>query len=345
MNRYQTIVIGAGQGGLAIGYYLKNLNQHFLILDRSKDIGSTWSSRYDSLILFTPRQYSSLPGLKIAGSPQGYPTKDEIANYLITYRETFQLPVQLNTEVTRIRKENGHFIVKTKDQNYETKNVVIATGPFQKPRIPAFAENLSTNIYQLHSSEYKNPANLREGNVLIVGGGSSGGQIAVELSKERETYLSIGHKLKFMPLKIGSKSIFWWFDKLGIMDAAPQSWLGRKIRMNGYPIFGYELKNAIKQGKVIQKSRANYGEGSTIQFQDKSSLNVQNMIWATGFQSDYNWIDIEGVLDHQGRVLHKKGESKIPGLYFLGLPWQSCRGSGLLIGVGKDAQYLAGLIK
>lgn len=148
-----------------------------------------------------------------------------------------------------------------------------------------------------------------------------------------------------MPLKIGSKSIFWWFDKLGIIDAGPHSWLGRKIRENGDPIFGYELKKAITQGKVIQKSRATYGEGATIQFQDKSSLKVENIIWATGFQSDYNWIDIEGVLDQQGRVLHKKGETKIPGLYFLGLPWQSCRSSGLLLGVGKDAQYLAGLIK
>lgn len=186
MNRYKTIVIGAGQAGLALGYYLKKLNQHFLILDRAKEIGSTWSSRYDSLILFTPKQYSSLPGLKITGSSHEYPTKDEIANYLITYCETFQLPVQPNAEVTCIRKENNYFVIETNNGKYVAENVVIATGPFHKPRIPKFAESLSTNVFQLHSSEYKNPAKLKEGNVLIVGGGSSGGQIAVELSKERK---------------------------------------------------------------------------------------------------------------------------------------------------------------
>ncbi|MBM7713563.1 putative flavoprotein involved in K+ transport [Bacillus thermophilus] len=344
MKIYQTIIIGAGQAGLVMGYYLKQLDQSFLIIDKSEAIGSSWKSRYDSLILFTPRQYSSLPGLKLAGNPHDYPTKDEIADYLITYRETFQLPVQTGIEVSRIWKENNHFLIETNKQIYEAENVVVATGPFQKPHIPAFTKNLSTDILQLHSSEYKNPANLRKGNVLVVGGGSSGGQIAVELSEERETYLSIGHKLQFLPNQIGNKSIFWWFDMLGITKAAPDSWLGRKVRAKGDPIFGYELKKAIEMGKVILKSRAISGEGTTVQFQDKSILHVQNIIWATGFQSDYSWINIKGILDQQGMPLQTKGETNIPGLYFLGLPWQTCRGSALLLGVGKDAQYIAELI-
>ncbi|KRG13967.1 oxidoreductase [Virgibacillus soli] len=345
MKRYHTVVIGAGQAGLAMGYYLKQLKQSFVILDKANEIGQEWSLRYDSLILFTPRMYSSLPGLDLTGNAHGFPTKDEIANYLKLYVETFQIPVQLSTEVTHVQRENNHFVIRTNHQEYEAINLVIATGPFQKPRIPKFAQDLSADILQLHSSQYKKPDNLKSGKALVVGGGNSGAQIAVELSKEKETYLSISQKMMFLPLQIGNKSIFWWFDKLGILKVHGDSRIGRKIRGKGDPIFGFELKSAIKQGRVIQKGRTVHGERSVIWFQDNSMLKVENIIWATGFMSDYHWLDIQGVLDQQGRPLHNNGKTQIDGLYFLGLPWQSRRGSALLQGVGNDAQYLVELIK
>lgn len=345
MKKYHTVVIGAGQAGLASGYYLKQLKQSFLILDKADEIGQKWSERYDSLLLFTSRMFSSLPGLNMKGEANGFPAKNEVSNYLKVYAANFDLPVQLYTEVVNVRKENNYFIIKTNQGDYEAANVIIATGPFQIPRIPNFSQELSPDIPQLHSSQYKNPAELRAGNVLVVGGGNSGAQIAVELSKTRETYLSISQKIKFMPLKIGTKSIFWWFDKLGILKASYESWIGRKLRENGDPIFGFELKTAIKQGQIIQKSRSVYGEGSIIQFQDKSTLKVQNIIWATGFVSEYSWLNIDGVLDDQGRPKHTRGKTQIPGLYFLGLPWQFRRGSALFQGVGYDAHYLAELIK
>ncbi|MGG3449972.1 flavin-containing monooxygenase [Domibacillus aminovorans] len=342
---YQTVIIGAGQAGLAMGYYLKEMNQSFLILDKNREIGDEWRNRYDSLVLFTPRMYSSLPGLPLTGDQQGFPMKDEIANYLADYANRFDLPVQSKTEVLSVRKEMGRFYIKTEDHEYEAENIIVASGPFQKPNIPLFAKSLSPDVLQIHSSQYKNPQQLRSGNVLVVGGGNSGAQIAVELSNERKTYLSISQKIKFFPLEIGNKSIFWWFDKAGILKAPRHSWIAKKIQASGDPIFGSELKVALTSGSVVQKSRTVDGEDTKIRFQDQSMLEVQNVIWSTGFVLDYSWLEVKGTLNYEGRPLHKRGIAQIEGLYFLGLPWQYRRGSALLQGVGEDAKYIAEYIQ
>lgn len=338
---YETVIIGAGQAGLAIGYYLKRLNQSFFLLDRNQNVGDEWRKRYDSLRLFTPRMYSALPGLPLEGDPHGFPVKDEIARYLKRYAELFELPIQRQTDVKIVRKTKDRFYIQTDNQSYEAENIIVASGPFMKPCMPDFSQNLSADILQLHSSQYKNSADLKEGNVLVVGGGNSGAQIAVELANEKETYLSISKKLRFLPLKIGSKSFFWWLDKTGILNAPRDSWVAKKIRSSGDPIFGSELKNALASGTVIRKSRTVGGSGIAIQFQDHTALDVQNIIWSTGFVSDYRWLEIEGVLNCEGRPIHQRGVTQIDGLYFLGLPWQYRRGSALLQGVGEDARYIA----
>lgn len=342
---YHTVIIGAGQAGLAMGYYLKKLNQPFILLDKNQDIGDEWRNRYDSLVLFTPRMYSSLPGLQLEGDPHGFPIKDEVALYLKRYAEFFKLPIKLQTEVTRVWKEDSRFHVQTNDQVFEARNVIVASGPFQKPRIPTFAKDLSPDLRQLHSSQYKNPDDLIEGNVLVVGGGNSGAQIAVELSNQREIHLSISQKMKFVPMKVGKKSVFWWFNKIGIYKAPHDSWIGKKIRKSGDPIMGTELKDALASGAVIQKSRAVNGENSTIYFQDQTSLNIQNIIWSTGFALDYGWLKVKGALNYEVRPIHQRGVTQIDGLYFLGLPWQYRRGSALLQGVGEDAKYIAEYIQ
>ncbi|KAB8139138.1 SidA/IucD/PvdA family monooxygenase [Gracilibacillus oryzae] len=337
---YQTIIIGASQAGLAMGYHLKQSNHSFLILDKNQKVGEVWDRRYDSLVLFTPRSYSSLPGLKLKGNAQGFPTKDEISQYLKVYAESFKLPIKHNTNVTSVRKKNNTFHISTEHMEYKAENIIIATGPFQKQRIPAFANKLSKEIVQLHSSEYRNPSQLKEGNVLVVGGGNSGSQIAVEVSQEKKTYLSTGKRLTFLPLTIKNKSIFWWFDKVGVLKATSNSFYGKLIQKRGDPIFGLELKYAIRNGDVVITNRSIDGKENKVIFQDNTFLDVHNIIWATGFESNYSWLDISGVLDEKGKPVHNRGITNIEGLYFLGLPWQFRRGSALLQGVGNDAEYL-----
>jgi putative flavoprotein involved in K+ transport len=337
---YDTIIIGAGQAGLSMGYYLKQANKSFLILDKGNEIGDVWRNRYDSLTLFTPRSYSSLPGLSLGGNEKTYPTKDEIADYLSTYVDTFALPVQHNTNIQEVSSIQNGFRILTNNGEFTTRNVVIATGPFQTPLIPDFAKKLSQDVYQVHSSQYRNPSQLEKGPVLVVGGGNSGSQIAVEVSEERETYISVSHKAKFLPQDIGNRSIFWYFDKLGIYRANVHSKVGQFLRKQPDPIFGFELKSKFKSGKISSKPRTISIEKDTFFFEDGSNLQVKNVIWSTGFKSNYDWIHISGVINEKGLPIHQRGVTPIQGLYFLGLPWQSTRGSALIQGVGADAKYL-----
>lgn len=337
---YETIVIGAGQAGLTMGYYLKQNKKRFLILDKGQALGEVWKNRYDSLKLFTPRMYSALPGLPLDGKQQGFPSKNEIANYIKRYSETFSLPVELNTEVLSVTKDEEDFCVETTKGIFYTTNVVVATGPFQKKWIPAFSSSLSENILQLHSSEYRNSSQLQQGNVLVVGGGNSGAQIAVELSEEKETYLAISKKPRYFPLTVGGMSVFWWLDKLGILKVTNTSFIGHLLQKKGDPIFGNDLKNAVKEWAITLKGRAISGAYNQVTFEDSTSLEVKNIIWATGFQQEYEWLKVESVMDQQKKLIHNRGISPIEGLYFLGLPWQSRRGSSLLQGVGYDAKYI-----
>ncbi|MBD0408692.1 NAD(P)/FAD-dependent oxidoreductase [Bacillus sp. 1021] len=337
---YDTIVIGAGQAGISAGYYLKKSKQKFIILDKSHEVGENWKNRYDSLVLFTSRMYSSLPGMHLEGDKHGLPSKNEIAAYLKKYVERFEIPIQLRTEVISVQKLNNYFLIKTNREDYQTKNLVMAAGPFHTPNIPSISKDVAGHIHQLHSSQYKHSKQLAPGNVLVVGGGNSGAQIAVELSKERVTYLSCSNKPVYFPLWIGKRSIFWWFDKLGVLHASHTSILGKFIQKKGDPIFGYELKHAIRQKKIILKQRVIAGKQNEIIFKDSSSLEVNNVIWATGFKNPLWWMKIEGVLDKEGRIIHHRGVSAVKGLYFIGLPWQHRRGSALLQGVGNDAEYI-----
>ena len=338
---YDAVVIGAGQAGLAIGFYLKQAKQSFLLIDKAKEIGESWINRYDSLTLFTPRANSELPDFKMKGPRQEYPSKDEVADYLAKFASYHSLPTQLNTTVTNVTKVEHGFKIETSKEVILAKNIVIATGPFQEPSIPYFAKNLSNQVFQIHSAQYKNPTQLKDGPVLVVGGANSGAQIAVELAKERTVYLSASQKFNFIPQDLGGKSIFWWFDKFGILEASTTSKLGNFIKKRPDPIFGYELKTAIKSGKVTIKSRTISIKDETFIFEDKSELNVPNVVWATGFKSNYQWLQIPNALQENGQPEHIKGITKIKGLYFLGLPWQTRRGSALLQGVADDAKYIA----
>ncbi|WP_026560053.1 NAD(P)/FAD-dependent oxidoreductase [Bacillus sp. J37] len=335
---YNTIIIGAGQAGLAVGYYLKQSNKSFLILDKGNEVGESWKERYDSLVLFTPRMYSTLPGMKFQGESHGFPTKAEVADYLQKYVVKYNIPIRFQSEVVSVSEKEGHFIIKTKNNVYTAENLVIATGPFQIPSMPALSKKV--NINQLHSSQYRNSKQLTDGNVLVVGCGNSGAQIAVELSKERETFLAVSKKLSYLPLILRQKSIFWWFDKIGILKASNSSLIGRLIQKRGDPIFGFELKEAIKQDTIKLKNRVIDVNQHKLFFEDTTELEVQNIIWATGFKTDFSWLHINHVISEKGNVIHTRGVTTIKGLYFIGLPWQYRRGSALLQGIGYDAEYI-----
>lgn len=337
---YDVIIVGAGQAGLAMGYYLKKSNLSFLILNKDSKAGVSWEKRYDSLVLFTPNYYSSLPGSPIKGATKRFPTKGEIATYLADYAKIFDLPILHNTEVIKAVKDNNLFLVATTAGEFISRKLIVATGPFQDPNIPNFSETIDNNVLQIHSSQYKNPTQLKKGTVLIVGCGNSGAQIASELSSEREVFLSVGQKNRYLPLTLFDKSIFWWFDKVGILKASTHSYIGKLLMRQGDPIFGYELRDKIKTGKIQLRSRTISSQGNNIIFEDGSKMKVNNIIWATGFTSNYQWLQIQQAIDSHGKPIHNKGISEINGLYFLGLPWQSKRGSALLLGVGEDAHHL-----
>jgi len=203
---YDVIIIGAGQAGIAMNYQLKQRGiNNCLMIDEQKRIGDSWRFRYKSLVLFTPKSYSALPGLEMKGDPSSYPTKDEMADYLESYVTHFNLPYKMNTLVTRVEKKDDYFNLFTTERNYQSKSVIVASGAFQKPYIPPVIKNEESVVSHMHSSLYTDPKALNDGTALIVGGGNSGAQIAFELSKDREVVLAVSHKLKFLPLEILKK--------------------------------------------------------------------------------------------------------------------------------------------
>lgn len=338
--KVDVLVIGAGHAGLTMAYYLKQNNRSFVVVDASKRVGDVWRNRYDSLLLFSPRRYSSLPGMSLTGSQEGFPTKDEFAHYLESYAKKFSLPIHLNTKVEKLEQTGGFYQVETSQGQYIAKDIVIATGPFQKPFIPSLEGSGSTSVLQFHSMEYCSPAQLRKGTTLVVGGGNSGVQIATELSKNQKVYLSSGHEMVFIPRQILSRSIFWWLDLTRLSKVSVDSKVANLLKKTE-PVIGLELKPLIKSGKVIIKERAISLHNEEVSFNDGSMIKVDNIIWATGFRFDYNWIDIPGVLTSQNKPVHRRGISPVRGIYFLGLPWLSRVGSSQINGINYDAKNIS----
>lgn len=338
------LVIGAGQAGLAMAYHLGKKSASYLLLDSHPRIGDSWRNRYDSLKLFTPRSSNALPGLKMPGDPHGYPSKDEVADYLESYARHHNISVRTNEKVEKVVQESNGFRVTTSQGEWTARNVVVAAGPFHKPFIPQLPGAVSDSVYQVHAAAYRNPSQLQEGAVVVIGAGNSGVQIAAELSATgRDVYLSVGEPMKLLPYQLLSRSIFWWLNKLGITRVTVNSKIGRKISKRA-PIIGKEIKRLISRGEVKLRQRAQSIDGRTVTFADGTSCEVSNIIWSTGYRNDYSWLQAPGLLDQEGKVIHDRGKTPVPGVYFLGLHWQYTLGSGMLLGVGEDAEYLASLL-
>jgi putative flavoprotein involved in K+ transport len=323
-----------------MGYELARQGRRFVILEAAEAVGSAWRTRWDSLTLFTPRRNDGLPGLEFPGDPDGYPTRDEMVAYLERYAETFGLPVQLGSAVRSVRGENGTFTLELEldDSVIEADQVVVATGPFQVPRIPGLADDLDPRVFQTHSVGYRNPGELPDGPVLVVGGGNTGFQIAEELAARRETHLSVGTRQTPLPQRIAGRDLFWWLGKLGILEKSVETNLGRRLSTRDV-LIGSSPRSAKRAG-VHMHGRAVGATGRTIVFEDGTTVDVAAVIWASGYRFDHSWIDLP-IADPDGTLAHRRGVTAVPGLYFLGLPWQHTRGSALVGWVKDDAQFIA----
>jgi putative flavoprotein involved in K+ transport len=351
-QRIHSVVIGGSQAGLATGYHLKRLGVDHVILDENHRVGAAWRNRWDSLRLFTPGRYSSLPGMPYPGPPWSLPDKDEIAEYLETYAARFELPVRTGVRVDRVAADGNRYVVETDRGPMSAENVVVATGAFHHPRIPTFADALDPEITQMHSSDYRRPSQLQEGPVLVVGAGSSGGEIALELADRHQVWLS-GRDPGQEPDTDGPLSIrlftpIIWFMASRVVNVANP--IGRRVRRHfldpprGIPR-GRVTRDVLRDAGVEWLARTAGVKDGRPQLEDGKVLDVANVIWCTGFVADYSWIDIP-VFDDHGYPIHERGvvESQ-PGLYFMGLLFQRTLSSALIGGMGRDAEYIARHIK
>ena len=337
----EVAVIGAGQAGLAIGHFLKLQGRRFVMLERAGGIAAAWRERWDSLTLFTPRRYSALPGMPFPGDPDGYPTRDEVVAYLEHYAETFELPVKLNSGIEQLeRGDDGRFRLMIDGGTIEADQVVVATGPFPTPYVPKVASKLATDVFQTHAVGYRRPESVPEGRVLVVGGGNTGFQIAKELSATHTVALSVGSPQKPLPQRLLGRDLFWWLTKARILNKTVDSRLGRKLSTRD-TLIGSSPGELTKRYGVALEPRLVDAEGRRARFEGGSELEVDAVIWATGYRPDYSWIKLP-VFDETGRVRHRRGVTDVPGLYFLGLSWQHTRGSALIGWVGDDAEFIAG---
>jgi putative flavoprotein involved in K+ transport len=337
------VVVGGGQAGLAIGYFLAKQDRNFTILEAANEPAAAWLRRWDSLRLFTPIRYDSLPGRPFPGDPDSYPDRDAVAAYLTDYARDLELPVELESPVRSITPGDAGYLVELDGRAYEADQVVIATGPFQVPRAPAIADQLHGSVVHFHSSEYRTPAGIPPGPVLVVGGGNTGFQIAEELAATHEVHLSIGTRQTPLPQRIFGRDLFTFLDKTGLMAKTVDSRLGQ--RMQGREtLIGSRARSLRRAHNVTLRPRTAAASGSTVSFENDTRLDVSSVIWATGFQLDHSFVHAP-VFDEQRHVIHQRGVTEAPGLYFLGLPWMHTRGSALLGWVKDDAEYLAERIR
>ena len=338
-EHFDVVVVGAGQAGLAVGYQLAKRGVRFLILDAGSRVGDSWRHRWDSLLLFTPARVDGLPGMPFPSSARLLPTKDAMADYLEAYAERFKIPVRSSAVVDGLDRDDGSYLLTVGGLQIRSAQVVVTTGANQVPRIPPFANELDPGIVQLSAAQYRNPSDLKEGDVLVVGAGNSGAEVALEAAKSHRTWLS-GRSTGRVSPAVFSRP-FWWLAMNLMTRNTP---IGRKIISTaagrGAPLLRI-TPDEIAAAGIERVARIAGVEGGMPCAVDGRVLPVTNVVWCTGFRQDFGWIHLP-VFDDQGYPLHVRGVVSDPGggLYFAGLPFLYGFTSALVGGVGRDAEYV-----
>jgi putative flavoprotein involved in K+ transport len=340
-----TLVIGGGQAGLAVGYHLSRAGVRFQIVDANLRTGDAWRNRWDSLRLFTPNRFNSLPGYPIQGEDWGFPTKDEVADYLESYARHFEFPIQHGVKVDHLSRDGGTFIATAGDKVFEARNVIVAMASYQEAKTPALAAELDSRIFQIHVDDYENPQQLNDGDVLVVGLGNSGAEIAKELVRDRAVWLS-GEPTAvqpFRPEKLSGRILMPFVGHVVLNRLLTTSTpMGRRARSKmlhkAMPLMRVKPKDLVAAG-VPRVGRTTGVVDGYPQIEDGSVLDVANVVWCTGFGPGFSWIDVP-IFDERGDVVHERGVSEVPGLSFVGLKFQYSVLSDTLLAVGRDAGYV-----
>jgi putative flavoprotein involved in K+ transport len=339
------IVIGAGQAGLSVGYHLARRGLRFVILEGGARVGDSWRRRWDSLRLFTPARFDGLDGMPFPGPPSRFPTKDEMGDYLEAYATRFSLPVRTGVQVERLGRDGSLYRVEAGGRVLEAPCVVVAMANYQSPRVPAFARELRKGIVQLHSADYRNPSQLQPGDVLLVGAGNSGSEIAMELARSHRVFMS-GRDTGHVPFRING-----WAGRVLLVRLVlrglfhrvltVKTLIGRRVRptllARGGPLIRVKPKDLAKAGVERGPRTVGVQDGFPRLEDGRVLAGVANVVWCTGFHPGFVWIDLP-VFDQEGRPRHESGRATgEPGLYFVGLHFLHAMSSAMIHGVGRDA--------
>ena len=343
-DRIDVLVVGGGQAGLGMGYRLREAGVPFVIVDDRARTGDVWRARWRSLVLFTPRRFAALPGLPLPESTDYYPTREQLADYLEHYAAEFALAVVRDTRVTAVTRDGDDFVTETSRGIVRSCAVVMATGPFQYPRVPRVGAKLAASVAQLHSHDYTRPDDLPQGRVAVVGGGNSAAQLAVELVESgtaREVTMIAPQKPWFIPERVLGVSVYWPLKLLGILSSRADSAISEYIHSRGDGILGTEAKRAVKAGRLgLLTSRVVDAHKHSLILADGTRHEVDAVLWCTGFRTHYPFVHVDGALTEHGGPLHEGGVSPVDGLYWLGLPWQRRLDSSILHGIAADSSDL-----
>jgi putative flavoprotein involved in K+ transport len=349
-ERIKTVIIGGGQAGLATGYFMRELGDDFVILDGSERTGDSWRARWDSLRLFTPARLNGLPGMPFPAPPHSFPTKDAVGDYLERYAARFELPVRLGAMVDRLARNGERFLVTAGERTIEAENVVVAMASYQAPRTPRFAGELDPGIVQMHSTDYRNPSQLQDGGVLIVGAGNSGAEIGLEVAREHPTWIS-GRDVGHVPFRIETTIALRLFVPLVMRFLfhrvlTVDSPIGRRMRpkmlSQGGPLVRVKPDDLTAAGIKRVPKTLGVRDGLPVVGDDRA-LDVTNVIWCTGFSPGFSWIDLP-IFENGHRSKEPRHDAGVvpgmPGLYFVGLFFLYALSSSLLTGIGRDAERI-----
>jgi putative flavoprotein involved in K+ transport len=350
MRHIETVIVGGGQAGLATAHHLLRRGRECLVLDAGDRIGDNWRRRWDSLRLFTPARFDSLPGWRFPAPAWSFPTRDAMADYLEAYVEQFDVPVRCGARVDGLHRNGRSFVARSGEARFTADNVVVATGSHQRPWVPSFAGELDHAIVQLHSADYRNPSQLQDGGVLVVGAGNSGADIGIELARSRPTWLSGNHpgqvpwRIERRAARPGNRAVFFAFRHV-LTERTPP---GRKVRAkvrahHSGPLVRVKLADLEAAGVERVPRTLGARDGSPV-VEDGRVLDVANVIWCTGFRPSLDWIDLP-ILDDAGAPRHARGVvAAQPGVYVVGQEFQYALASAMIQGAGRDADHVASRI-